>query len=142
MKGIQRPLEITFRKQNFQTANYIPEGKTDIQMEHLSNHPRLSEFFKTFQPRRFSEQFCHIAVTHINSSREPVKMAPLSASNHRIIHGETVTSALLEMLQNCVSVLLMVAADLQAFLLYSRQINGIALLLRNSVVTSICPTGT
>lgn len=41
-------LEIIYR-QNIQTENYIPQGGTDIQMEYLNNHPRLSKFLKRFQ---------------------------------------------------------------------------------------------
>lgn len=41
-------LEIIYR-QNVQTENYIPQGGTDIQMEYLNNHPRLSKFLKRFQ---------------------------------------------------------------------------------------------
>lgn len=96
--GNQRLLEIIYR-QNVQAENYIPQDGKDIQMEYLNNHPRLSKFLKRFQ--RFCEKFWHTGGTRINSSRGPVRMAAPSASNHQIIYGEMVTSALLEMLQNC-----------------------------------------
>lgn len=141
--GNQRLLEIIYR-QNVQAENYIPQGRTDIQMEYLNNHPRLSKFLKRFQ--RFCEKFWHIGIIHINSSREPVRMAPPSASNHQIIYGEMVTSALLEMLQNCGSLsfwwsLLTSCSTCRLFIIQQANQQH-PLLLRKSVVTSICLTGT
>lgn len=141
--GNQRPLEITYR-QNVQAENYIPQGGTDIQMEYLNNHPRLSKFLKRFQ--RFCEKFWHIGLIHSNSSREPVRMAPPSTCNHQIIYGEMVTSALLEMLQKCGSLSfwrspLTSCSTCRLFIIQQTNQQH-PLLLGKSVVTSICPTGT
>lgn len=128
-------------------TTYIPQGSTDIQMEYLNNHRRLSKFLKTYQRTQILWRILAHWYNTYQQQQRTCKNGTTLCSHSPDHSWEMVTSVLS---WRCCRIVALYSSDGRCwhpagpagFLFYSRQINSIHSRSETVLWHRFCPTGT